>query len=197
MGKLGGGVLGLNHLKKNYGDGITEEDFATPVKNVAKSTENKETEKIQRISVSKPKKQEIGKKEIKKVKRARSEKLNDGNIGEARITARISEDFDREISLYCIDNDIKRVDLAKEALSRVIGGEDSPSISLKGDNCKVIITRNDKCKVLSFRVDENMKKAVRKYVFEAQLSDPEVSENYVLAQAIADYIGYKRKMRFN
>lgn len=180
MGKLGGGVLGLEHLKKSYSDNITEDDFTAPVK---KSKVDK-TSEVKEVPV---------KEKTKKVKAKTIETTEDSS---ARVTARISEDFDNAISMYCIENDMKRVDLAKEALIRVVGLDGSPA-PLKGDNCKVVVTRDDKCKVLSFRVSEDFKRAIRKYVYEARRVDPDVSENYVLAQAIADFIGYKKKMRFN
>lgn len=195
MGKLGG-VLGLEHLKKSYSDDITEEDFSLK-NNSAQKQKDKAEPTGAKIVEEKDKAVEKAKAEDKPVKAKKAKTVKSASAsGDARVTARISEDFDRAISLYCIENDVKRIDLAKEALSQIVGVEGSP-ISLKGDNCKVTITRDDRCKVLSFRINEDLKKAIRKYVFESQKDDPDVSENFVLAQAIADFIGYKKKMRFN
>lgn len=138
------------------------------------------------VRVAQPKKERVIKKKEKTVE----------NESVIHVSARISDDFDRAISKYCIEQNMKRNSLVISAVSRIVGYECEPT-PLAGENCKVIISATTKTKSLYGRVTDELKKMVKLYVFDAKENDPEFSESYLVAQAVADYIGYKKKMKLD
>lgn len=136
------------------------------------------------VRVAQPKKERVIKKKERTVEKE----------SVIHVSARISDDFDRAISKYCIEQNLKRNSLVISAVSRIVGYECEPT-PLAGENCKVIISASTKTKSLYGRVTDELKKMVKLYVFDAKEHDPDFSESYLVAQAVADYIGYKKKMK--
>lgn len=134
-----------------------------------------------------------------KKSRAKADKLKVDKkasvAGALHITSRISQDFDRDIGLYCIQNRVKKNDLVISSVARVIG-YNCEKVPLERDNCRVSITTETKTKSLYARVSDDFKSAVKLFIYEMKETDAGFNEAFLVAQSVAEMIGYKRKMKF-
>lgn len=115
---------------------------------------------------------------------------------ESSLTSRITEDFDRAIAFYCVENSIKKIDLVNASVAAVVGYDCEPS-TLRGDNCKIIIPASAKTKFIAIKISNELKKTVKRYVLNMKQTDSDFNEGFLVSQAVADMIGYKKKLRFD
>ncbi len=119
MGKLGGGLKGLDKLK-GYTDGISEEDFF-PVKEERRvdlsdtDIANKQKDNFADIQISK----KANKQEDEKAKKQISKPAS----GLKMVNANVPSEFKNRVGIYCAEHDIKENALIYSAVSAVIGYE--------------------------------------------------------------------------
>ena len=119
MGKLGGGLKGLDKLK-GYTDGFSEEDFF-PVKE-EKRVDLSEIDIAKRQKDSFADTQKDKKANIQTSKKAEKQ-ISKPATGLKMVNANVPAEFKNRVGIYCAEHDIKENALIYAAVSAVIGYE--------------------------------------------------------------------------
>lgn len=168
MGKL----PGLNNLKKERVDLLADEPMPT-------------------IEIKEEKEQAVNKndKMIEKLKDKKIERQNDRKATKATknsemkvIGSKVSAEFKSAVSIYCIKNDIKEIDLIAEALNIFLESD-----TLLAEEYNTDCKGSDTGKTIYGRYLPKFKKEVLLF---AKMNGK--TEGFVVAQAVAKKIGWKK-----
>lgn len=123
MGKLGGGIKGLDKLK-GYKDGLTEEDFSvvkdkdTNIQNsnstIVHESNNAIIQKDSNTELQKHRKTETQNDKFTDIQRPKGANIK-------TVSSNVPMEFKEKVGLYCAMHDIKETELIYKAVSQVIG----------------------------------------------------------------------------